>query len=424
MSLMTPLRRRDFRLLWTGMAVSLIGDGIFIVAIAWQAYAVSNRPSSLAYVGLATSIPQIVLLLIGGGVSDRMDRQKILFLADLTRGLAVGCLAGLAALGTAKLWALYVVAGLIGTATAFASPALDALLPQLVPGPELTGANAVEQVARPVALQLAGPALGGLAVATVHAAGAFAFDAASFLFSAACIARMTRLPALAASSSQSFRHEVREGLRYARRHVWLWGTFLSATFTYLLFIGPTQVLLPYIVRNTLHQGATTYGVVLAAGGVGALLGGLVMARRREPSRPVTWIYAWWTLATLAVAGYGLATQAWGLVLSAFVMSGAEAIGAVVWVTLKQRRVPNAMLGRVSSIDWCISSALLPLSYALTVPVAHVLGARTTLFLAGTVGAAVTLGFLYLPGMREGEESEHPVVAPEVHPTARSGASVG
>jgi len=419
MSLMSPFRRRGFRLLWTGMATSLIGDGVFIVAIAWQAYAVSNRPSSLAYVGLATSIPQIVLLLIGGAVSDRMDRQKILFLADLARGLAVACLATLAAFDRAELWALYVVAALIGTATAFASPALDALLPQLVSSEELTGANAVEQVARPVSLQLAGPALGGFAVATVHAAGAFAFDAATFFFSATCIARMTPLPALASASSASFRHEVREGLRYARQHVWLWGTFLSATFTYLLFIGPTQVLLPYIVRNSLHQGASTYGIVLAAGGVGALLGGVVMARRREPSRPVTWIYAWWTLATLAVAGYGLATQAWGLVLSAFVVGGAEAIGAVVWATLKQRRVPNTMLGRVSSIDWCISSALLPLSYALTVPVAHVLGARTTLVLAGTVGAAVTHCFLYLPGMRDGEESGHLVPARDA---LRSGAS--
>ena len=75
-----------------------------------------------------------------------------------------------------------------------------------------------------------------------------------------------------ATGGGSFGRDVREGLRYVRRHVWLWGTFLSATFTYLLFIGPTQVLLPYIVRNTLHQGAATYGLVLAAGGVGALIG--------------------------------------------------------------------------------------------------------------------------------------------------------
>ena len=406
MALTSPLYRRDFRLLWAAMSVSLIGDGVFIVAIAWQAYAVSNQPSSLAYVGLANALPQIALLLVGGAVSDRMDRQRVLVIADIVRAAAVGILALVAAVGTLRFWDLFAVAGIIGTATAFASPALDALVPQLVPQSELTLANGLDQVVRPLALQLAGPALGALAVAVVRPAGAFTFDAGTFMLSAVCILRMAphQLSVDIVQTGSSLRHEVREGLRYVRRQVWLWGTFLSATFAYLLFIGPTQVLLPYIVRNSLHAGASTYGIVLASGGVGALLGGLLMGRGRNPRRPVTWIYLWWTIATLAVAGFGLATNAWGLVVSAFVINGAEAVGAVVWSTLKQRRVPNAMLGRVSSIDWCLSSALLPLSYALTIPVAHVLGVRTTLVVAGTAGAAITLGLLFLPGLRAGEET--------------------
>ena len=209
-------------------------------------------------------------------------------------------------------------------------------------------------------------------------------------------------PAAGAGHEASLRHEVGEGLRYVRSQVWLWGTFLSATFTYLLFIGPTQVLLPYIVRNGLHQGASTYGAVLAAGGVGALVGALFSGYRPHPRRPMTWIYGWWTLATLAVAGYGLATSSWGLAGAAVVVNGAEAAGTVVWATLKQRRVVNSMLGRVSSIDWAISTALLPLSYALTAPVAEVLGARHALVGVGVLGAVVTAGFLFLPGMRAGD----------------------
>jgi MFS family permease len=398
----TPLRRRDFRLLWLGMSVSLIGDGIFIVAIAWQAYTLSDQPSSLAYVGLATSLPQIAFLLVGGAVSDRMHRQRILVLSDLTRGLSLVALGALVALNDVHLWELYVVAAVIGTATAFATPAFEALVPQLVPEGELIRANAVDQVARPLTMQLAGPALGGVAIATVHVAGALDLDALTFLISAICVLRMEPLPRGDASGI-SMGHEVREGLRYVRRHVWLWGTFLSATFTYLFFIGPTQVLLPYLVRNWLHQGAATYGLVLTAGGVGALFGGLLMSRGRDPRHPVVWMYVWWTVATLAVAGYGLATGAWGLALAAVVVNGAEAVGAVIWATLKQRRIPNSMLGRVSSIDWCLSSALLPLSYALTVPLAHYLGARTMLVMAGAGGAAMTLGFLFLPGMRGDEE---------------------
>ena len=382
------------------MAVSLLGDGIFIVAVAWQAYIISDRPVSLAYVGVATSAPQVALLLVGGAVSDRFPRRALLFWADVARGLAVAGLALVLALGEAHLYQLCVVGAVIGTATAFASPALDALVPQLVPEDELTQANAIDQFVRPTAIQLAGPALGGLAVATLHPWGAFALDAATFAFSAFCVIRMAPLPGPHAASS--LRQDVADGLRYVRGHVWLWGTFVCATFTYLLFIGPTQVLLPYIVRNTLHQGASTYGAVLAAGGVGAVMGAILTGRRRYPRRPMLWIYGWWTLATLVVAGYGVATNSWGLAAAALVVNGAEAVGAVIWATLKQRRVANAMLGRVSSIDWCISTALLPLSYALTAPVANVLGPRQTLVLAGTLGAAVTLGFLFVPGMREGE----------------------
>ena len=163
---------------------------------------------------------------------------------------------------------------------------------------------------------------------------------------------------------QSLRQEVGEGLRYVRSQVWLWGTFLSATFTYLLFIGPTQVLLPYVVRNTLHQGASTYGEVLAAGGVGALIGAVLSGRRRHPRRPMLWIYGWWTLATLAVAGYGLATSAWGLAGAALVVNGAEAAGTVVWATLKQRRVREQHAGaglehRLGHLDGPVAAQLRP-----------------------------------------------------------------
>lgn len=399
MGLTAPLRHRNFRLLWTGMAVSLLGDGVFIVAVAWQAYAISDRPSSLAWVALSTSVPQVALLLFGGVVSDRASRRTVLLWADWARALAVGALAAAVEFSPPRLWQLCLVGAVIGVATAFASPALDALVPQIVSDSELTQANAIEQFVRPSAIQLAGPAVGGVAVALFGTSGAFCFDALTFAFSGLCVVRMSPLPR-GEAPLQSLRQEVAEGLRYVRGRVWLWGTFLSATVTYLLFIGPTQLLLPYVVRNSLHLGASDYGMVLAAGGGGALAGAVFAGRRRYPRRPMTWIFVWWSVATLAVAGYGLSIGFPGLACAALVVNGAEAVGAVVWATVKQVRVPNSMMGRVSSIDWCISTALLPLSYALTAPVAHLLGARTTLLGAGVLGAVTTLGFLALPGMRD------------------------
>jgi DHA3 family tetracycline resistance protein-like MFS transporter len=115
---------------------------------------------------------------------------------------------------------------------------------------------------------------------------------------------------------------------------------------------------------------------------------------------MTVMYATWTVATLAVAGYGLATAAWQLMLACLVFNALEAAGTIVWATIKQRHVPGPLLGRVSSLDWLISIGLLPLSFALTAPVAAAVGARATLVGAALIGAAVTLGAYFLPGMTD------------------------
>ena len=118
---------------------------------------------------------------------------------------------------------------------------------------------------------------------------------------------------------------------------------------------------------------------------------------------MTFIYVVWTLATLAVAGYGLATATWQLVVACLLFNALETAGTIVWATLKQRHVPASMLGRVSSLDWLISIGLLPLSFALTAPRHRAASARGwTLVGAGVGGAAITLAALFLPGMRDVE----------------------
>ena len=189
-----------------------------------------------------------------------------------------------------------------------------------------------------------------------------------------------------------------------RRRVWLWGTLLSAALAYLVFLGPAEVLLPYVVKNDLHASAGALGLVFAAGGLGAVGAAIVMAQRREPRRNITFMYATWTLATLAVAGYGLATAAWQLMIACLAFNALETAGTIVWATLKQRHVPASMLGRVSSLDWMISIGLLPLSFALTAPAAGAFGAQATLVGAALLGGAITLGALFLPGMRDLERA--------------------
>src|SRR5438876_1459573 len=112
--LLTPLRLRDFRFLWTGMTVSLLGDGIFLVAIAWQVYQLSNAPAALSVVGVAMSVPHVVLLLLGGVVSDRFDRRKVMVGADLLRGAAIGLLGLLSVTGALELWHVLLLTALYG----------------------------------------------------------------------------------------------------------------------------------------------------------------------------------------------------------------------------------------------------------------------------------------------------------------------
>jgi MFS family permease len=399
-NLLEPLRDRDFRRMWSGMTISLVGDGAFLVALAWEVYALSNAPTALSLVSIAMTVPTIVLLLVGGAVSDRFDRRRVMIAADAVRAAAVGAMALLAASGSLNLWEVGVLVALYGAGTAFFSPAFDAVVPDIVPPALLPQANALDQLMRPIAFRLAGPAVGGILIGTLGAGSAFALDALSFVASGVAVASMRPLARVGRDAGVSMTAEIREGLSFVRRHTWLWGTLLSAAFAYLAFMGPAEVLLPFVVKNELGGGAAQLGLVFAAGGLGAVGCAILVGERGLPRRDITLMYACWTLATVMVCGYGLATAVWQLMLASFAFNVLETAGTIVWATAKQRHVPASLLGRVSSLDWLISIGLLPLSFAVTGPVSAAVGVRTTLLGAGILGGVVTLGALFLPGMRD------------------------
>lgn len=398
--LLVPLRDPEFRKLWVAMCVSLLGDGAFLVAMVWQVYELSDAPTAMSIVGIAMTVPTILFLLVGGVASDRFDRRMLMVAADLLRALAGAVLAGLALGGVLEVWHIAILAALYGTGAAFFAPAFDALVPDIVPVERLAQANALDQLVRPLVLRMAGPALGGILVAAGGTGLVFALDSGSFLFSAAMLV-LVRVPAKAAQpGSPSVVRDLAEGWRFVRSRVWLWATFASAAVAYLCFMGPVEVLLPYLVKNELDGSARDLGVVFAAGGLGSVACALAMGQRDIPRRGITFMYVAWTLATLAVAGYGLSSALWQLMLAALAFNALETAGTIVWATMKQRHVPRAMLGRVSSLDWLISIGLLPLSFALTGPVAGAIGTRGTLVAAGVVGAVVTCAAFFVPGMRD------------------------
>jgi MFS family permease len=392
------------------MTVSLVGDGIYFVALAWQVYLLSNDPTALSLVGVAYTIPHLACLLLGGAASDRIDRRRVMIASSIGSGVAIGAISALIFADRLELWQLWILVALHGASFAFFVPASTAIIPQLVPSELLVEANSLRALVRPLALRFLGPALGGILIAAFGTGTAFLVDGLTFAFAAAAIV-LVRARAVPAERGPlqpetSFLREVADGLRFVRSQEWLALSLIAASLWLFLTVGPIEVLIPFIVKNEIGGGADNLGYVLAAGGVGAVLASLLIGMRGSlPPRPLAFMYVVWAISTFAVAFLALSNLVWQAMIASFFVFGLASVGDVVWQTLLQRRVPGELLGRVSSLDWLVSVGLVPISFALAGPIAASAGAEATLFMAGIAGGALMLAFLAFPALRarEGEE---------------------
>ncbi|MFP5351850.1 MAG: MFS transporter [Actinomycetota bacterium] len=399
--ILRPLKIRDFRLLWTAMTVSFFGDGIYMVAIAWQVYELSNVPTALSTVGVAWSLPMTLFLLIGGVLTDRFERRRIMIVADLLRGCAVLAMGVLSVTGTIRLWHLIALAIVYGTGQALFAPAFGAIVPEIVPRNLLTEANSLDSFVRHSAERLFGPAIGGFTIAAIGAGGAFLVDAATFAFSIGVLMRLAERPVPNEERPAPLR-DIKEGFAYVRSQPWLIATLLSALMTLLFALGPFQILLPFLVKNELGGTAADLGLILAAGGVGSVMASVLLGQRGLPRRHITFMYVMWAAGVGTLVFYAAATRVWHLIAVEFIAWAMFTSGLVVWATLMHRLVPTRLLGRVTSLDWMISTAFVPLSFALTGPVSGAIGVRATFFWGGVLGALATLAFLLWPGVRATE----------------------
>jgi MFS family permease len=403
--MLRALRHRDFRLLWTGQAISLAGDGVYLVAIAWLVYDISNKPGALAIVGFAWTLPQVAGLLLAGVMSDRFERRRLLILADLIRFVAIGAIAGLVYADVVELRHLIVRVVFYGLGQALFQPAFTAIVPEIIPREELLQANAMRELLEPLGMRFFGPALGGALIAAFGVGTAFLIDALTFVASALAVVGIARRPPLRSAPGSIWR-DLGEGFAYVRAHAWLWGTLVGAALFLLFTFGPFEVLLPYVIRNELGGDAATFGTVLAAGGAGSFFGAVLLGRVGLPKRHVTYMWTAWTVGDALIIGLAFAETAWLMCLLAFVNFALGTSALVVWNTLMNTLVPPELLGRVSSLDWFVSIGLTPVSFAITGPVAALIGARETLALAGVLGT-VTFLFLFIPGVRDPERQPLP-----------------
>jgi MFS family permease len=406
-----PLGTRGFRLLVTGSTVSLVGDGIYSVAMAVAALRTDHPASTLAMVAVAGLVPRVVFGLLGGVLADRVSRRAVLLVADLVR-LAVVATLGVALLdGHASLLLLIACVVPLGAASGAAAPAFSAILPDIVEAPDLVRANSVMGGVTPFAQMMIGPVLGGV-LASVDVGLAMFVDAATFAVSAGCVLllRPSRDHAAQREQRPPPWADFRDGLAYVRRTPWLFVNLLCGVLISFAVAG-AFTMLPLLVTRGYGAPSQSFGYLLAVGGVAATATAIVVGVLRPRRRPLTSSYVMYVVGLAAVAGLGLAPNVWVAALFIAVMFTGATAGNIWQDTILGSRIPRHLRGRVSSLDWVAGTVSAPLSIAISAALVGQVGIRPTFVGAGAVAALGSLlGLLLL--LRSGEP-EAAVAADEV-----------
>jgi MFS family permease len=394
LALPAPLRHRDFRLLFVGQAVSLLGDGMLGVALAFAILDLTGSASDLGYVLAARSVPMVVFLLVGGVFADRWSRRAVMLVADAVRLAAMAAVAVLLLTGSARIWELAAALAVTGAASAFFYPASTGLVPMTVPEELLQQANGLRAIAM-AAGNIGGPVVSGALVATVGAGSAIAADAGTFLVSVLSLAGL-RVARNAPLDVRPFLHDLREGWDEFRSRTWVW-TFVGAAGINNMVNAAWPVLGPAIAKAQLG-GASAWAAIVAAGGAGSVVGGLVTLRVR-PRRPL--LVAAALLAFLGVQCFVLAVVAPVPAIAAAAFLGGFAVmtSNTLFETALQRHVPPAALSRVSAYDWFGSLTFNPIGFAIVGPVAAAIGRTQTLLIPSLWFVVVAAGLCALPSVR-------------------------
>jgi MFS family permease len=367
------LRHRDFRLLWGGQAVSLLGDMAFLTALGWKAFTLAGS-SRLGVVLLGLAAGELATLLVGGALADRYERRRLMIVSDVWRFAAVGALAAVDATGHLTFPLLVALAIVVGLGDGFFYPAVGGIVPLVVEQPALPSANSLMGVARWGSVMV-GPSLAAFVYGGGGASVVFAFDALTFLVSAALISRAQPRP-VAASPGQGTLREIREATRYVARIPWLWVTITLFGVVITLQYAPQQVLLPKLVHEHFGRGVGAYGLLTTSLGVGTVLGTLAFGQLQPRRKRGVIAYALWLVNSFAIAGVALSP--WFPLASAFaVVRGAcLAFGIAIWETMLQELVPEHLLARVISLDFFGSFALMPIGLAIWAAIANLAAAGT------------------------------------------------
>ncbi len=378
-ALIQPLRIRDFRLLFAGETVSVLGDQFHFIALAWLALQVTGSGLALGTVLMTAAIPRAVFMLVGGAFSDRFSPRTLMLVSNVVRGAVVGLLAALVLAGRAELWHLYVLAGIFGVVDAFFYPAMSTIIPMLVPGRMLAPANAVIQGSSQI-MSLIGPALAGALIAVVGTGPAFVIDAATFVVAALAIAlvRGGRRAASTEEERPGVLASIGGGIRAAWADPAVRGTLVIITAFNLAFTGPVSVGLAWLAEERFAGGSAAFGLLFSVWGGGALIGAVIGGSVARIPRFGTVLLAASCALGIGMILLGFAPTlpiALAILAPMGLLVGFINVQYFAWI---QRRVADDLRGRVLSLVMLSSVGLAPVSLAAAGALVD-LGAATLMY---------------------------------------------
>jgi Major Facilitator Superfamily len=418
------LKIRDFRLLFTGEGVSLLGDQFYFIALPWLVLELTSSTVILGVVLALQGIPRAAFMLVGGAVTDRFSPRRVMIGSNVARLMIVSVLSALVFGGGVQTWMLFVLCAAYGVADGFFYPAQTAIVPQLASLDQLSGANAFIQGLDQVA-QFVGPVLAGLLIARAGARSlgldgigvALAIDAVTFAVSVVLLTLM-RVDAREARRAREAEAgaapdggaavkepgglwtSIREGLAYMWADPLLRVLLLLVLAVNFLAVGPLLVGVPALAAQRLPGGAQAYGAIMSAFGGGSLAGLAVAgAARRPPAALMGHVL----LGVCAVFGVGLVVLGFAQSLVAALapsalMGFAAGYLAVSFFTWIQARTPQRLMGRMMSLIIFASVGLVPVSQALSGAVAS--WSLTALFVgAAALLTAVVARAWFVPSLR-------------------------
>ena len=408
---LAPFRSREYRLLIAAVSISIFAEGMWAVVMALQVIELDNDPASLSLVATCLGAGLVAFVLVGGLAADRISQRTIIIAVEIVNVIAVSSIAALGLVGALQIWHMAVAAAALGIAAAFFFPAYSAILPRILPAEHLLAANGVEGVVRPVFQRAIGPAIAGIIVGTTFPSlGAVVV---AVLFAVGLLLLVTTRPAMRTPVHQSDQErphllrDLRDGFVFVLRTKWILWTLLFASMFVLVVLGPIEVLLPFIANQRFEDGAQSFGFILAFFGVGSALGALAVSSRQLPRRYLSMMMTMWSVGSIPLVIIGITSSFPLMAAASFVIGVTDGAGMVIWGTLLQRRVPTEMLGRVSSLDFFVSLAFMPVSFAIVGPLSKVVSMQTIFLVAGVAPVLLAAVAMWAARMRQ-DELAHPL----------------